>query len=44
MGKAVGFDEFEGMFDEGDVDVLSLLDASAARPASREPITTGTPA
>lgn len=34
MGKAVGFDEFEGMFDEGDVDVLSLLDASAARPAS----------
>ena len=32
MGKAVGFDEFEGMFDEGDVDVLPLLDSFVARP------------
>ena len=34
MRRDVSFDEFERMFDEGDADVLSLLDASAARPAS----------
>lgn len=34
MGRDAGFDEFEGMFDGGEADVLSLLDASAARPAS----------